>query len=213
MITPAGATSILAFVSVAAVLVLTPGVGTTFLISTVIEHDRRAGYLTALGMVLGAGIHATIAAIGTTLLLHRFPQTLTWIGVVGGSFILLLGVRGLIHAARPRTAADSLVRPEGGRSFVLTGTLIALSNAPLPLFYFVVVPRYVPSGMPRLAGTAILSLIHLMMAGSWMVTLVSLLDRIASLLRRPAVQRSLQAGTGIVLVVLGAQAVIDAVRS
>ena len=61
--TPAVA-SILAFAGVAAVLVLTPGVGTTFLMSTVVDHGRKAGYLTAIGMVVGAAIHATIAAVG-----------------------------------------------------------------------------------------------------------------------------------------------------
>ena len=35
-----------------------PGVGTAFLMQTVIAHGRRAGYLTAFGMVVGAGIYA-----------------------------------------------------------------------------------------------------------------------------------------------------------
>ena len=65
---------LIAFATVAALLVITPGVGTTFLISTVVGHGRRAGYLTAVGMICGAILHATIAAVGTVILLHRFPR-------------------------------------------------------------------------------------------------------------------------------------------
>jgi threonine/homoserine/homoserine lactone efflux protein len=210
--TPAAA-SILAFAGVAAVFVLTPGVGTTFLMQTVVDHGRKAGYLTAIGMVMGASIHATIAAVGTAILLRRFPEALTWIAVGGGSFIALLGLRGIARAIRPSVSAFERARaePRQGHSLVVTGALIALSNVPLPLFYFVVVPQYIPQGMSRVGGATLLSALHIMMAGAWMGTFVTLIGRIVDVLRRPAVLLVLRCATGLLLVLLGIRAVIGAV--
>lgn len=204
-------TSILAFAGVAAVLVLTPGVGTTFLMSTVVDHGRKAGYLTAIGMVIGAAIHATIAAVGTAILLRRFPEALTWIAIVGGTFIAFLGLRGIARAIRttPPTLNSVPAKPSRGHSYTITGVLIALSNAPLPLFYFVVVPQYIPRGMSWLGGAALLSSIHIAMAGAWMGTFVTLIDRLVDLLRRPTVLLVLRCAAGVLLVLLGVQAVMS----
>jgi threonine/homoserine/homoserine lactone efflux protein len=208
----AGAASILAFAGVAAVLVLTPGVGTTFLMSTVVDHGRRAGYLTAIGMVIGAAVHATVAAAGTAILLRRFPQALTWIAFVGGTFIAVLGLRGIKSAFHPPAPplVDGPAQSHRVHNFVITGGLIALSNAPLPLFYFVVVPQYIPRGMSRVGGAALLSSIHIAMAGAWMGTFVSLIGQLVDVLRRPTVLLALRCATGALLTLLGIRAVLGA---
>jgi threonine/homoserine/homoserine lactone efflux protein len=212
MVSAAAATSIPAFAVVAAILVLTPGVGTTFLLSTVLSHGRRAAYLTAVGMVCGAIIHATIAAVGTAVILHAFPRALTWIAVLGGTFIMLLGIRSLVRAFRAfgeAHAAETV--PDRPHGFVNTGLLISLSNAPLPLFYFVVVPQYIPPTMSPLGGASLLSAIHIAMAFAWMVTFVTLVGQLRGILRRPKVRLALQCATGLLLIVLGGRALYDAI--
>ena len=198
---------IIAFTAVAAVLVLTPGVGTTSLVATVIAHGRRAGYLTALGMVGGAAAYALAAALGTSALLRTFPRALDWIAIGGGSFIVWLGLRGIISAIRRTPLSRPVSEPPGKHAFVTTGVIIALGNAPLPLFYLVVVPQYVPRTMPPLGGALLLSTIHLLMAGTWMTTLVTLLGKVVDVLRRPRVLLTMQLLTASALIFLGAQAI------
>lgn len=213
MFNSAIAAPILAFAAVAAALVLTPGVGTAFLTSTVVAHGRRAGFQTAAGMVVGAAIHALAAAAGTVVLLREFPRALTWIAIVGGSFIIWLGGRGIVRAIRNTRPGGSatMTTPPGRHSFAATGMFIALGNAPLPLFYLVVVPQYIPRDMSRIGGAALLSVIHLAMAGAWMATVVHLVGRLAEVLRRPRVLAGLQIVTGTALVLLGIKSVAGAV--
>jgi threonine/homoserine/homoserine lactone efflux protein len=211
MFPASAAASITAFAAVAAILVLTPGVGTTFLMSTVLSHGRRAGYLTAVGMVLGAAVHATIAAVGTAVVVHMFPRALTWIALVGGSFIAILGLLGVARAFRAQREDEAgPARPRRPHGIVITGLLIALGNAPLPLFYFVIVPQYIPSSMSRGGGVALLSGIHLVMAFTWMLTVVTIVGRLRAILRRPPVLLSARVVTGLVLTALGVRAVVDA---
>jgi threonine/homoserine/homoserine lactone efflux protein len=201
-----------AFVVVAAVLVITPGAGTATLISTVIRDGRRPGYLTAAGMVIGAAIHALLAAFGMSALLRVFPGALRWIAIGGGAFIVWLGARAIFFAIRPReplAAAPSV--PRAHHAFITTGIIIALGNAPLPLFYLVVVPQYVPRSMSALGGALLLSAIHIAMAGTWMVTLVTLLGRTVEVLRRPRVMLPMQLFSGAALLYLGLQSILGAV--
>jgi threonine/homoserine/homoserine lactone efflux protein len=200
--------SIAAFAAVAAVLVVTPGVGTASLIAAVAAHGRRAGYLMASGMVLGASIYAVGAAAGTTALLRVFPRALEWIAIGGGVFIIGLGLKGIITAIRPRPSVPK--GAAGEHTFVTTGLIIALGNAPLPLFYLVVVPQYVPKAMSPLGGAILLSSMHLAMAGTWMTTLVTVLGKLVDVLRRPRVRLSLQLLTGAALILLGAQSIMSA---
>jgi threonine/homoserine/homoserine lactone efflux protein len=200
---------ILAFAAVAATLVVTPGVGTASLIAVVAAQGRRAGYLMAAGMVLGAALYALGAALGTTALLRVFPQAVRWIAIAGGVFISALGLRGIVAAMRaPR--AGAVERPKGRHTLVTTGLFIALGNAPLPLFYLVVVPQYVPKSMSPFGGAILLSSMHLLMAGTWMTTLVTLLGRIVEVLRRPGVLLSLRVLTGTTLILLGVKSISGA---
>jgi threonine/homoserine/homoserine lactone efflux protein len=205
--------SILAFSAVAAVLVLTPGVGTVFLSSTVLRHGRRSGYLTANGMLLGAVIHALAAGVGTAVLLREYPAAIDWIAFIGGAFIVLLGSLSIIRAIarRPPDTTEERTAPPGHHSLVTTGLIITMGNAPLPLFYLVVVPQYIPSGFSRTTGIALLSLIHIAMAGAWMVVLIKLVGRIADVLRRPAVLMSFQVVAGVILVLLGLQSIAGSI--
>lgn len=203
-------TPIVAFAVVAAVLVVTPGVGTASLIATVVASGRRAAYLMAAGMVAGAAVYALGAAAGTTALLRVFPGALRWIAIGGGLFIIGLGLKGMLGAIRRRGVGSLRARSTGEHTFVTTGLLIALGNAPLPLFYLVVVPQYVPKTMHPFGGALLLSAIHLSMAGTWMMTLVTVLGRLVDVLRRPRVLLTMQLLMGLALILLGVKSINSA---
>jgi threonine/homoserine/homoserine lactone efflux protein len=198
---------ILAFVAVAAVFVVTPGVGTAFLTSTVVSHGRRAGYLTALGLFSGAITFAVGSALGTATLQRVFPRAVSWIAVGGGAFIIWLGLRALVAAARGARPAAQPVAARDRHALVLTGFTVAMGNASYPLFYLVIVPQYVPKTMGKLGGALLLSALHLLMAGTWMTTLVTLLGRLVDVLRRPRVLLLMQLLTGVALIWLGATSI------
>jgi threonine/homoserine/homoserine lactone efflux protein len=134
---------------------------------------------------------------------------LHWIAIGGGTFIVALGIRGIVAALRA-PHAGAATRPSGQHTLVTTGLIIALGNAPLPLFYLVVVPQYVPKSMSPFGGAILLSSMHLMMAGTWMTTLVTLLGRLVDVLRRPRVLLSLRLLTSTALILLGVKSISGA---
>jgi threonine/homoserine/homoserine lactone efflux protein len=64
--------------------------------------------------------------------------------------------------------------------------------------------------MSPFGGALLLSSMHLIMAGTWMTTLVTLLGRIVDVLRRPRVLLSLRVLTGTALILLGVKSIAGA---
>ena len=144
-------------------------------------------------------------------MLFRSPDSLTWIALIGGALIVFIGARGFVRALSGTRNDEPAPGPRHAHGLILTGFLISLSNAPLPLFYFVVVPQYVPHGMSRAGGAALLSAIHLSMAFAWMLTFTTLVGRILDILRQPRVRFGLQCATGMILIGLGLRAMVTAI--
>ncbi len=129
--------------------------------------------------------------------------------MVGGGIIVVIGVKGIASALRPATGIPDQSRES---AFITTGLIIALGNASFPLFYLVVVPQYVPKPMSSFGGAILLSSIHLLMAATWMASLVTLLGRLVEVLRRPLVYLLLRLLSGGALILLGAKSISGAVK-
>jgi hypothetical protein len=65
--------------------------------------------------------------------------------------------------------------------------------------------------MSPFGGAILLSSMHLLMAGTWMTTLVTVLGRLVEVLRRPPVLLSLKLLTATALIFLGFESISGAV--
>lgn len=62
---------ILAFAAIAALLTITPGADTMLVIRNVMARGQPAGLLTTVGACSGLFVHATLSALGLSLILVR----------------------------------------------------------------------------------------------------------------------------------------------
>jgi threonine/homoserine/homoserine lactone efflux protein len=196
-----------AFVVLTVVLVMTPGSGTAFLTDVVLQRGRRAGQLGAAGLFLGATVHAVAASAGLSVLLRRSPVAARVVAIAGGGYLVFLGVRSLYRLrrnARPGAAAVDH-RREPGWEIVRDGVVTNLLNAPVALFYLVVVPQYIPPRMSLSGGMILLSAIHLACALTWTMTYATLLGSLVRYVTRPRVRMAMQGVTAVLLVALGAR--------
>src|SRR5690349_8634549 len=90
----------LGFASVATMFVVTPGVGTAVITRTVVERGRRAGFVTAAGLLSGSAVYALATALGLAALLVTFPSVLRAVQVVGAVYVAWLGVTTIRAAWR-----------------------------------------------------------------------------------------------------------------
>ncbi|WP_211266983.1 LysE family translocator [Nonomuraea candida] len=203
--------SLLAFLGVSAMVVMTPGQDTALIISRTLSGGRRGGVLTALGVCTGQLVW-TLATSGglAAVLLASEPAFLT-LRYLGAAYLVFLGVLAIRAAVRgaPRTHADGQeprVRPEitAAASF-RQGLISNLGNAKVAVFFTSLLPQFSTDFVTML----LLGLIFVLLTFSWLSLYAVLIARVGDVLRRPKIRRVLDFLTGSVLALLGIRLAIE----
>lgn len=199
---------LLAFIPVAAGMVAMPGADFTVVVRNALV-SRRAGVACALGITGGLLIHTALAVAGVATVLVAVPALFRALQLLGGAYVLYLGVRTVGALRRPRSRVpptreggtvdgeSSPVRPL--RQGFVTNAL----NPKASLTFLSLLPQFVPAGSPALPRTLVLALIVLGIALVWFPAVALLVDRLGRWLRSPRTARALEAVTGSALTLLG----------
>src|SRR4029450_2376439 len=91
---------IIAFAGIAALLTITPGQDTVLVIRNVMAQGQRAGLLTTFGICCGLFVHATLSAVGLSLILVRSARAFEGGNLSGAGYLVLLGAHSLRQALR-----------------------------------------------------------------------------------------------------------------
>jgi len=144
-----------AFFITSLLVILAPGTGVVYTVSTSLSQGRRGGVYAALGCTAGILPHLAATLCGAAALLHASAlafQSLKWAGVI---YLLYVGWstwkdRGLLQiegAAARRGAMEVMTR----------AFLLNILNPKLTLFFLAFLPQFVDSRK----GAALLQLVTL----------------------------------------------------
>lgn len=191
------------FAVVAGLLTLTPGLDTALVLRSALTQGRRHAFATAAGISGGLLAWGVAAAVGVSALLTASTVAYDVVRVVGAAYMVWLGV-GLLRAARAGHRDDQ--QPAAGSTpwrGAQRGLLTNLVNPKIGAFYLAVLPQFLPPHVSALLMGVLLAVVHVVLSLAWFTLLVLGAHRVRGLLSRPAAQRTLDAGTGTVLVGFG----------
>jgi threonine/homoserine/homoserine lactone efflux protein len=204
----------IAFLGIAALLTIIPGADTALVTKNALARGRTAAFFTTFGICLGCLCHATASALGLSVVLRESARAYEWVKLAGAAYLIYIGARSL-WAARKDPIMGSRNTPSasgtnGGllRSFS-EGLFTNLLNPKVALFYLTFLPQFVAPGESVLRKSLFLASIHVLMGVAWLCSYAMLLDRMSSVLTRPAVKRKLEAFTGAVLVAFGLRLALE----
>jgi RhtB (resistance to homoserine/threonine) family protein len=207
---------ILAFTGIAAILTLTPGADTMLVMRNVLARGQRAGILTTVGICSGLFFHATISALGLSLILVRSATVFEIVKLIGACYLIFLGGqslwRALHHGAgkisdtRENTVAKQ--KKEGSRS-IIEGLLTNVLNPKVAIFYLAFLPQFISPGDSVFVKSMLLAGIHFTLGVIWLTLVTVFLGRMRALLTRPRVQRAIEATSGAVLIAFGARLALE----
>src|SRR5437763_16185422 len=100
---------LLAFLGVAAVVIVTPGPDTALTIRSVLACGRRAGVLTALGVSTGQAVWTLAATAGVAALLQASEPAFLALRLLGAAYLVWLGCETLVRAFRGGTETPTNV--------------------------------------------------------------------------------------------------------
>lgn len=196
----------LSFLVVSFVVIAVPGPDTAITVRNTLQGGRMGGVLTALGIAAGQTIWALTASAGLVALLVASGPLFAAIKYAGSAYLVYLGIRALREAIWPTghyPAASLSVRRLTSRAAFAQGLVSNLGNPKMGVFFASLLPQFVPAGETQFGVLLSLGAIFAGMTLAWLVLYAVIIARADAFLRRPAVRRSIEAVTGIVLVALG----------
>jgi threonine/homoserine/homoserine lactone efflux protein len=195
---------LMAFVGVAVVVVVTPGPDTALTLRNALVGGRRAGVLTAVGVVGGQAIWTLATSAGIAALLVASRPAFTALRWAGAAYLVYLGVRALLTAARGDGDAPAPGRGHGRPPAPLRQGMISnLANPKSAVFFTSLLPQFVPAGAASFPALLALGLLYCSITLAWLSAYAVVVARVGAVLRRPSIRRVVEAVTGVVLTALG----------
>lgn len=130
------------------VVVVVPGTGVIYTVSTGLTRRTRAGVAAAIGCTFGIVPHLVASIVGLSALLHASARVFQVLRYVGAAYLLYVAWRMWRETGRitfgGSSAGASVYR------IALRGILINLLNPKLTMFFFAFLPLFVStdSGAP-----------------------------------------------------------------
>jgi threonine/homoserine/homoserine lactone efflux protein len=203
--------SLVAFVTAATLLTITPGLDTALVLRTAVGGSPRTAALAGLGIVTGCLVWALVVALGLGALLAASTLAYVILRWFGAAYLLWVGYKMLRYPRRTFVAADDSNR--GQRSGFITGALTNLLNPKVGIFYVSFLPQFVPPNVSVGPYILLLGVIHALLGLLWFACLIAATRPIANFLRRSVVVQACDRLTGAMFVAFGLGLALETRRS
>jgi threonine/homoserine/homoserine lactone efflux protein len=129
------------FLLTSLVVVLVPGTGVIYTVTTGLAHRWKASIAAALGCTAGIVPHLTASTLGLSAILHMSAQAFQIIKLVGALYLLYLAWG--MWRETGSLKLDKTVTEVNGFQIVIKGILINILNPKLTIFFFAFLPLFV----------------------------------------------------------------------
>ncbi len=199
---------VVAFTFVAAVLTLTPGADTMLVVRNVLRGGRHHGMVTTCGICAGLFVHATLSALGVSVILMHSATAFHLVKGAGACYLVWLGVQSLRSAVRgvDQRAGTAPTVTTGGvapQHCFLEGFLSNVLNPKVAVFYLAFLPQFIGPTDPVLQKSLLLTGIHAVEGLVWLVAVSIVVEQTRRLFLQSTVRRWLDGVCGMLLVSFG----------
>ena len=133
--------NILSFFISSLIIVLIPGTGVIYTISTGLTKGKKASIFASIGCTAGIIPHLCLSIALSSLILQMGSQAFNIVKIAGALYLLYLGI-GMM-ASRSKLKFEGSPDKLNTLSIVQQGLLINLLNPKLTIFFFSFLPQYI----------------------------------------------------------------------
>lgn len=193
------------------IVVLIPGTGVVYTVSSALGGGRRRGLVAAAGCTLGILPHLLAAVLGLSGVMQAGAaafEVVRWIGV---AYLLFMGVSMIRDGGALALSDDGDVADDGSIAVIRRGVVLNLLNPKLTVFFFAFLPQFLDS-TPRVLDPRLVVLGAVFMAMTLVVFVgyvyasVAVRDRV---LDSPVTLRWVQRALGTLLVGFAVHLAVD----
>lgn len=198
-------TQFVAFIVAITLLTISPGVDTLLVLRNTSRGGWKDGVVSSLGICSGLFVHATVSAVGISVILLQSAWAFGLLKLAGALYLVWLGIQSLRSSGASPLAGVVPVKSldfNGLRS-IREGLLSNVLNPKPIVFYMAFFPQFVSPEGNLLLQSLSLAGIHFMIGMLWLSALTLLLYRIKEWGAGERVEKVLQGITGAVMVIIG----------
>jgi RhtB (resistance to homoserine/threonine) family protein len=189
-------------------LTLTPGVDTMLIIRNSARGGWMDGAVSSLGICSGLFVHATVSALGISIILLQTAWAFNTLKYAGAAYLIWLGLNSWKRAVDGRQniiSGNAAIKQEGfqfSRS-LREGFLSNVLNPKTVIFYMAFLPQFINPDEPALAQSLAVAAIHFSVAMVYQCALAAMVDKARIWLQGTTVNRLFDTFTGSVLLFIG----------
>jgi len=191
------------FIGISWALIIAPGPDMFYVITRGMAHGRKAGMLSATGVVCGILIHTTASALGLTLVIQSSVFAFLLVKYVGSAYLLFLGVKTF----RDKSTFSLHSRTSTMNSLTLfwQGVLSNVLNPKIAIFFLAFLPQFVDQESRHMALQMVFLGLTFAVMGLCFLLVVGYSSGAFGgwLMRRPHYTQILQRLAGGILISLG----------
>ena len=149
------------FIGISWALILAPGPDMFYVMTRGMAHGRRAGIVSAIGVVCGILVHTTAAAFGLTLLLQTSAFAFLVVKFIGAIYLLYLGIQAWRDKGTFRLQTYASIAKSS--ALFWQGVLSNVLNPKIAIFFLAFLPQFVDKGSSHV--TLQMAFLGIMFAG------------------------------------------------
>lgn len=203
----------LPFVIAITLLSISPGVDTLLVIRNTARGGIRDGVATSVAICCGLFVHATISALGISLILLQSAWAFHMLKLAGAAYLIWLGLTSLLAARRgtplPVQGVLNSASPVPVWQPIKEGLLSNVLNPKTVVFYMAFLPQFIAPSDPALLKSLWLAGVHFVIANIWQMAVVLMVGGASKWLASARFAQTLNAATGMVLVVFGIRLALE----
>ena len=137
-------TLLLTLAGIAAIGIISPGPDFIVVTHASVASGRRYAAIVVLGVVMGSAFWAGAAIFGVGALLNLFPAFLMGFKIIGGLYLIWIGIKMLRGAKTPLTIDTGTGQPSALKGFS-KGFTTTLANPKAAIYYASAITTLIPS--------------------------------------------------------------------
>jgi threonine/homoserine/homoserine lactone efflux protein len=132
------------FLITSLIVVLIPGTGVVFTVSTGLSHGRRASLFASIGCTLGIVPHLLATVLGLAAVMHTSALAFQALKYAGVAYLFYLAV--VTWRDRSPIAVETVQDKGGSLGLVVKAFLLNILNPKLTIFFLAFMPQFIEPG-------------------------------------------------------------------
>ena len=177
---------------------MSPGPSLAVVLKSSLGDSQRAGYITAVAHGAGVALYGLLTVTGLAVLIIRSPALFLAIQLLGGGYLVYLGVNSLRSNGNPELKPTADTRSHNA---ALRGFMVSFLNPKLAIFMLALFSQFLNPGADALEKGIMVVTVGVTDAG-WYSLIVALVSRKAFLKRLQRSAVLIDRVFGVILIVL-----------